>query len=125
MFRPSYLAIGGARPTLADATIGTPANPLRWVAGRTYTVLVNTTVALDAVRGVAFLAVAAQTHSYDQNQRYTRGLNIQLGALVAQQQSVTFSVPECPVIVPGVHHLFLLTSGGLPSVARHLVVSMS
>ena len=72
---------------------------------------------LDSIRGVALLAAQAFTHSYGQNQRYVK---MEITSLTST--SVTFNVPNSPVLLTGPHHLFLLSDQGVPSVASPVLV---
>jgi hypothetical protein len=124
IFRPSYSS-AGPRPSLLDSSIGSAANPIRLQIGQVNVrLLINSTVPLHPALGVAFLSVAAQTHSYDQNQRYSPVWNLQLGAgnVQQQQQIATFDLPTSSVLIPGVYHLFLVSTAGVPSVARHAII---
>ncbi len=74
-------------------------------------------------RGIVLQSVPAFTHAYDQNQRHVRALNIRVTSNGGTANAlVTFDVPASPVIIPGVHYLFLVSAAGVPSVARFAVV---
>ncbi len=103
---------------------GAAGSPIRLAVGqRDATLVVDASVALDLTRGVVLQSVPAFTHSFDQNQRHVRARNIRVANIGGSSNAlVTFDVPASPVIVPGVHYLFLVSAAGVPSVARFAIV---
>jgi len=112
IFTPSYYDATN-RPTLTSTS-----RLERIILGQTdVTLTYEGRRRLDPTRGVALLAAQAFTHSYGQNQRYVR---MEITSL--SDSSVTFDVPDSPVLLTGPYHLFLLNEDGVPSVASSILV---
>lgn len=110
LFTPSYFD-RDRRPSLVSSID-------RIVLGQSNVVLrFEGVTGLDSTRGVALLAAQAFTHSYGQNQRY-----VKMDIKSLSSTSVTFNVPDSPVLLTGPYHLFLLSEQGVPSIASSVLV---
>ena len=105
VYSPPYLFKGGGRPKIRSA----PASVSR---GQSFSVRTDRSVA-----SVVLVAPGATTHANDMHQRAVR-LPVQ-----PSNDGLTATVPASPAIVPsGYYMLFVLNSGGVPSVAKFVRV---
>ncbi len=123
LFYPPYLNNVAERPVLKLDGKWHSNKPLKFFAGQKNAKLYFTgATSLDKSKGVALLAPQAFTHSYGQNQRYVKMKNIKQ-TTHATGTEVTFDIPAIPIILAGQYHLFLISNDGVPSVAKHTVIT--
>ena len=123
---PPYLHDLTNRPVLQFDEKWPAEKPLTFYAGQNeVSLLFNGATSLDNVKGVALLAVQAFTHSYGQNQRYVKMGNIKQSLLKFENgdHEVTFDVPTIPKLLAGHYHLFLISDKGVPSIAKHTIIT--
>jgi PKD repeat protein len=102
IFSPPYL-FKGPRPTITDA-------PSTVAYGGTFPV---TTPEADDIGSVSLIRLGSVTHAFDANQRFQR-----LG-FARSAEGLTIAAPAIPEKTPPGHYmLFLLSTSGVPSVAR-------
>ena len=102
VFKPHYLSLG-ARPVFASS------RQVVLVAGQKGVVVPYSGA---GVRNVSLLRPSAFTHSYDQAQRH-----VFCDVVSVSADSVTIDIPEVPMLLPGYHHMFLISEAGVPSVS--------
>jgi Domain of unknown function (DUF1929) len=114
-YRLPYITSASPRPviTTADTT------PIAMkVAGPAVKVAFSG-AALDARKGAVLMALGSFTHGFDQNQRYVRL------AFTAAAGSATLQAPANATLAPpGDYILYLISDKGVPSVGKHVRVSL-
>ncbi|KAJ3279653.1 hypothetical protein HK104_001266, partial [Borealophlyctis nickersoniae] len=111
VFTPPYLLTAGTRPTIS-------AGPATITHGQQFTI---TTSATGPIAQVVLMRYASTTHSTDTDQRL---IELPIRAKRATQIDVT-APPNGGVAVPGMYMMFVVTTGGLPSVARDVKLTVS
>lgn len=112
IYVPGYLACGAPRPEILGLSSDL------WLYGESPSVDYEDASAADPVARAVLLRPGSATHHFDQDLRY-RPLEIQLQG----NGSLTVQVPASPAALPpGYYMLFLVSEGGIPSVAEWVLV---
>lgn len=113
IYNPPYFS-KGTQPVLSNAL-----TTLALTTGAAPVQLSFSGEPLKQTGGVVLLATGSTTHSFDQNQRYVPLTFTQSGT------NLTITPPATPLEAPpGDYMMFLVSQAGVPSVARHVRVTV-